>query len=67
PGGVRHKGGASSVQAPARNVGIPRPDVVGRVLDWPAEGRTSSSGNCEGERTDAGQGGGPSGSSGDAW
>jgi len=29
---IRRKGGASSVQAPVRNVGTARPDVAGRVL-----------------------------------
>ena len=38
-----------------------------RVLEWPARGRAPSSGNCEGRSTDAGQAGGPSCSSGDAW
>src|SRR3954451_23870868 len=65
PGGVRHRGGASSVQAPVWNVGTPRLDVIGRVLERSASGRTSSGGNREGESTDAGQGGGPSRSSGE--
>jgi hypothetical protein len=55
PGGVRHEGGASSVQALVWNVGTPRPDTAGPVLDWPARGRTPSSGNCEGQSTDAGR------------
>ena len=48
------------------NVGTPRPDTAGRVLDRPARGRVPSSGNCEGQSTDAGQAGGPSCSSGEA-
>ena len=39
------------------------PMPSGRVLDWPARGRSPSSGNCEGQSTDAGQAGGPSRSS----
>src|SRR6266516_856643 len=67
PGGDRRRGGASSVQALARNVGTPRPGSAGRVLDRPAEGSTPSSGNCKGPSTGAGQGGGPARGSGDAW
>src|SRR4051794_13319548 len=67
PWRCRHKGGASSVQALVWNVGTPRPDRSGRVLDRPARGRTPSSGNCEGQSTDAGQAGGPSRSRGEAW
>ncbi len=59
PGGVRHIGGASSAQALARNVGTCRPDAAGRVLEPVGEGRTPSSGNCEGQSTDAGHRGGP--------
>ena len=66
PGGVRHEGGASPVQAPVRNAGTPRPDAAGRMLDWLTKGRSPSSGNCEGQSTDAGQAGGPSRSSEDA-
>jgi hypothetical protein len=40
---ARHRGGASPVQALARNVGTPRRDGAGRVLSWLAEGRTPSS------------------------
>ena len=36
PGGVRHRGGASSVQAPVWNVGTARPDGAGRGLTWSA-------------------------------
>ena len=67
PGGVRHKGGASSVQALVWNVGTPRPDTADRMLGWSARGSTPSSGNCEGRSTDVGQAGGPSRSSGEAW
>ena len=49
----------AGVQAPVWNVGTPRLDVFGRVLERSAEGRTPSSRNCEGERTGAGQGDGP--------
>src|SRR6266542_1539889 len=65
PGGVRHEGGASPVQAPVWNAGTPRPDAAGWVLDWLARGRSPSSGNCKGQSTDAGQAGGPSRSSDD--
>src|SRR4051794_41920086 len=67
PWRCRHKGGASSVQALVWNVGTPRPDRSGRVLDRPARGRTPSSGNCEGQSTDAGQAGGPSRRRGGSW
>ena len=65
--GDRRKGGASSVQAPVWNLGTPRPDTVGRVLERSARGSSPSSGNCEGLSTDAGQAGGPSCSSDEAW
>ena len=58
---------ANSGQASAWNVGTCRPSATGRVLERPARGSAPSSGNCEGESTDAGQGGGPSCSSDDAW
>ena len=70
PGGVRHGGGASSVQALARNVGTCRPDTDGRSLDRlgppVARGRTPSSGNCEGQSTEAGHRDGPARSSDEA-
>ena len=66
PGGDRREGGASPVQASARNVGTCRPDGAGQVLGWPAEGSPPSSRNCEGPSTGAGHRGGPSRSSGEA-
>jgi len=57
----------SPVQAPVRNVGTPRSDAVGRGLAWSARGRPPSSGNCKGQRTEAGHRDGPARSSGEAW
>jgi hypothetical protein len=54
------------IQALVGNVGTPRPDVIGRVLERSAKGRTSSGGIREGESTDAGQAGGPPRSSDEA-
>ena len=59
-------GGASSGQAPARNVGTCRPGGVGGVLEPPAKGSTPSSGNCKGPSTELGHRDGPARSSGDA-
>jgi hypothetical protein len=42
-----------------RNLGTARLDVVDHVLTRSAEGRTPSGWNRKGERTDAGQRGGP--------
>ncbi len=56
---VRHKGGASSVQAPVRNVGTARPDVAGRVLTAAGGRENSKQLKLRGESTDAGQRGGP--------
>ena len=68
PGGVRHSGGANSVQALVRNVGTCRPDTeVGRGCP----GRTLEGEprrlKPKGESTDAGHGGRPPRSSGEAW
>src|SRR5919198_593501 len=70
PDGGRHGGGAGFGLGPVRNVGTCRPDTAGG--QWSsdprpvARGRSPSSGNCEGPSTDAGHGGGPSRSSGEA-
>jgi hypothetical protein len=67
PGGVRHEGGASSVQAPVRNVGTPRRDAAdGRVEAGRCKGGPPGSWNCEGQSTGARQGGGSPRGSGEA-
>ena len=56
PGGVRHRGGASSVQAPVRNVGTWSLDIAdGRIgvrYDR-ARGRTASGSNRKRQSTEA--------------
>ena len=56
---VRHRGGASSVWALARNVGTPRRDDAGRCVDAAGGRENPKQLICEGESTDARQGGGP--------
>lgn len=56
---VRHEGGASSVWALARNVGTPRRDDAGRCVDAAGGRENPKQLICEGESTDARQGGGP--------
>ena len=56
---VRHGGGASSVWAPARNVGTPRGDDAGRCVDAGGGRENPKQLICKGESTDARQGDGP--------
>ena len=56
---VRHRGGASSVWALALNVGTPRCDDAGRCVDADGGRENPKQLICEGESTDARQGGGP--------
>ena len=55
-GGVRHRGGASSVRARVRNVGTWSPGGVGfrTGIRGLATGRTASGRNCEWQSTEAG-------------
>src|ERR1039458_1074601 len=64
PGGVRCKGGVSSLQALARNKRICRHDMYGqkkqtKSAPWPSRGRTQVTHGKSGESTDARHRGGP--------
>ena len=50
PGGIRHEGGVTLIQASMWNAGTCRPDVKGEI---------QAGGPCEDESTDAGHRGGP--------
>ena len=56
---VRHRGGASSVWALARNVGTPRCDDADRCVDAGGGRENPKQLICKGQSTDARQGGGP--------
>ena len=64
PGGVRHAGGASLVWALVRNVGTRHPDTVWSIVAGESENPKGQI--PEGQSSDAGHGGGPSRSSGEA-
>jgi hypothetical protein len=66
PVGLRRRGGASSVQAPVRNVGTPRRDSAGPGVDPVGEREDPKQLICQGQSTDARQGGGPPRSSDEA-
>ena len=67
PGGVRHEGGASPVQAPVRNVGTPRRDAAdGHVEAGRCKGGLQAAETARGRVPMRGRGGGPPRSSGEA-
>ena len=64
--GLRRKGGASPVSGVNAERGNPSPRYGRSTVGWLVRGRTPSSGNCEGQSTDARQGDGPPCSSAEA-